>query len=366
MRSRRRRPALFLALVTAWVAFASPAWAQSSQDRPRWEIEGFGGLMISNGPADGTSSLPPPGAPIATTSPIFPSRRVPSWFLGDGAELLNLVNQQFDVPALIRPLDAALDGSALDAGAGLAGGVRVRRALGARHALEFSLELFPDPVDLSDELLAAVDASRDSFVPAFEGLLATGPFTDVDVRAASEVGGSSLELAATGAFVYRFGVVRAGALVPYVTLGGGLVTGVGDGPTAMLEGGYRFLILDEVPIDETDRVTIRHERGTGLAGLLGAGLRRDVSARWGVRVDGRVLVGPRTSALLVDTDPTVARGTPPGFVESFTTPSIQFSNDPATGRESTLGPPPLEAFEAFESDGLRTRVRITAGVFVRF
>lgn len=366
MRHRCRRMTVLLAAFGVWVAVASPALAQSSENSRSWEVEGFGGMMLSTGPGDGSSFLPPPGPSIATTSPVFPSRRVPSWFFGDGTTLLSLVNQQFDVPEAIRPLDPALDGSALAGGTGIASGVRVRRHLTSRYSLEFSLDLFTGAADLSEELLAAVEASRDSFVPAFQGLLATGPFTDVAVEASSRSGGSSLELAATGAVVYQFGASGDGGFVPYVTLGGGVITGVGDGAAVTLQGRYRFRILGEVPIDETDRVTIRHESRTGLAGLVGAGLRRDMSARWGVRLDGRVLVGPQTSALLLDTDPVVAQGTPAGFVESFTTPSIQFSNDPATGRESSLGGPGLQGFEAFRSDGVRARVRISGGLFVRF
>ena len=88
--------------------------------------------------------------------------------------------------------------------------------------------------------------------------------------------------------------------------------------------------------------------------------------RWGVRIDGRVLIGPHTARILIDADPEVASGAPADFVESFTTPSIQFSNNSSTGRESSLGGPPLEGFEAFVVDGLRARILITAGVFVRF
>jgi hypothetical protein len=113
-------------------------------------------------------------------------------------------------------------------------------------------------------------------------------------------------------------------------------------------------------------VTIRQQSRTAFVGVVGAGLRRDLSDRWGVRIDGRVLVGPHTSRLLIDADPVVAQATPADFVESFTTPAIQFSNNPSTGRESSLGEPGLQGFEAFVADGLQARVLITAGVFVRF
>jgi hypothetical protein len=346
------------------LAGAPAAWAQSSANERRWEVEGYGGFMLPTRSGEGAASLPPPGPPIATSSPVFPSRRVPSWFFGDGASLLNLVNEQFDVPAAIQPLDAALGGSGLSRGNSVAGGVRVRRAVTARFAAELSVDVFPTAAEPTEELLSAVAASGDSFVAAFEGLLASGPFTSVDVQASTSSGGSAREIAVTGALIYPLG--PAAGFSPYLTFGGGVITGAGGGAALTLEGRYRFRILGEVPIDETDRVTIRQESRTALTGVVGAGLRRDVTDRWGVRVDGRVLIGPRTTRVVIDTDPAVAQGAPADFVESFTTPSIQFSNNPSTGRDSTLGGPPLQGFEAFAADGLQARILITAGVFVRF
>lgn len=354
---------LLTALATVFLA-ALPARAQSGQGA-KWEIEGHGGgLFLTGSTGDEPPVLPPPGAAIATSSPVFPSRRVPSWFFGDGATLLNQVNQQFGVAGRIESLDAALGGSSVNVGNGFAAGLRARRILTGRLWLEFGIDFFPGAVGQSDELLAAAATAGDSFVPAFEGLLATGPFSGVTVEASSSSGGSSLEMAATAAVQYRFG--DGGSLTPYITLGGGLVSGLGGGPSVMLEGHYRFDILGEVPIDETDRLTIRHETATTAVGVLGAGLRRDVTDRWGFNVDGRVLLGQGATRVVVDAEPSVATGAPADFVESFTTPSIQFSNDPATGRESSLGAPGLDGFETFSSDRLRARVIITAGIYWRF
>jgi len=361
---RRATAILVVAAIAACLAVAPSAWAQSSANQSRWEVEGYGGAALLFGSGDGSVTLPAPGPPIATSSPIFPSRRVPSWFFGDGALLLNQVNEQFGVSALIQPFDDALAGLAGSGGNGFAAGVRVRRVLTPRLSVEGSFDLLPAGTEFSGEFMAAVDATRDSFAPAFEGLFATGPFTDVGVAATSASGGSSLEVAITGALVYQFGSDTG--LRPYLTFGGGVITGAGAGASVTLEGNYRFRILGEVPIDETDRVTIRAQSRTVPVGLVGAGLRRDMSDRWGIRVDGRVLVGSNTSSILIDTDPVVATGTPADFVESFTAPSIQFSNNPSTGRESSLGGPPLEDFEALVGDGLQVRVLITAGIFFRF
>ena len=61
-------------------------------------------LRRRRGGADGRQgslTLPAAGAPIVTSSPIFPSRQVPSWIFGDGTTLLNGVNADFGIAARI-------------------------------------------------------------------------------------------------------------------------------------------------------------------------------------------------------------------------------------------------------------------------
>jgi hypothetical protein len=155
-----------------------------------------------------------------------------------------------------------------------------------------------------------------------------------------------------------------------VTFGGGMLSGMGDVASVTLEGDYRFVIAPEsgssVPIHETDRITLRFEHSTTFVGLAGGGLRKQMSDRWGFRIDGRVFIGPANSRLLIDATPTVTPGSPAGFIETTTNPNIQFSNDSATGRQSTLSGPALDGFTAFKSTGIQTRTLITFGVFVRF
>jgi hypothetical protein len=101
--------------------------------------------------------------------------------------------------------------------------------------------------------------------------------------------------------------------------------------------------------------------------VVGGGLRRKISERWGLRLDGRVFVGPGGDRLRLDATPSSASALPAGFIESFTHPwSVQFSNQASTGRQSTLSAPPIQGFSVFESDGLGTRVMVTMGLFARF
>ncbi len=359
----RRQSAIGMAAIVFMLA-ASSAAAQTATPARRWQVEAFGGLSIFDLPTDGTSQLPPPGEPLLTSGPINQSRRVTTWFLGDGSALLNGVNAEFGVANRITPLDQALASLGLRGSNSAAFGVRVRRAISSRLTLEASVDMLPGSRQVTDPMTDAVEAARASFVTAFTGLLGTGPFTNPSVSATATLANqSSREMATTIAAQWT---LRSNPLSPYVTLGGGFVHQVGSLPSMTLTGTYRFDILGMVPIAESDTLRIRYEQGTALVGVVGAGVRRPFGDRLGLSIDGRLLLGQQTLTLRLDSTPTVAAGTPQGFIESFTTPAVQFSNSPATGRESTLSGAPLDGFTAFSASGLQMRYIISVGAFVRF
>ena len=82
-------------------------------------------------------------------------------------------------------------------------------------------------------------------------------------------------------------------------------------------------------------------------------------------IRSRVLLGADTTRVVVDARQSSVRGVPAGFIESFTNPGIQFSNDPATGRRSSLGGAGLQEFEVY-SGGFQARTLITVGFARRF
>lgn len=333
----------------------------AAQDQ-RWEIESYGGMVAAQSASGGDLTLPAAGAPLVTSNPIFPTRETPSWFFGDGATLLNGVIAAFDRSVRIVPLDAAF--GSLESSRVAVFGVRVRRRLSARYALELSVDGQATSGIGADAVPAIVEASRASFTTAFNDLLATGPFTGASVVTnASTQKGSRRDIALTGALVRTFRPSRALAL--YVTAGGGVIAGSGSLPSASLDARYRFSVLGELPIDETDRVSFRYARRAALVGVLGGGLRRDLSTAWALRIDARVLVGPDTTRVFLDAQPSSVRGVPAGFVESFTNPGVQFSNDPSTGRRSSLGGAGLQGVEVF-SGGFQARTLVTMGFARRF
>jgi len=335
-----------------------PAGAQE----PRWEVEAYGGLVAAQGASGGTRSLPPAGPPIVTSSPIFPSRAVPSWLFGDGASLLNAVNAEFDLAAQVTPLDAAFAPLAAPRAANF--GARLRRRLSPRWDLEIGFDTTASASVDTDALAAAVETTRGSFREAMAQLLATGPFSSAAIDATGGTAAASRrETALTLALNRRFG---RGGLVPYVTFGGGVGIGSGSAPTASLDARYSFVLLGQVGFGERDQVQVRYDNGTAFLVVAGGGVQHDFSPRWGLRLDARVLIGPDTTRVLLDAAPSVATGgTERGFVESFTNPSIQFSSAPESGRVSSLSGAPLSGFEVFKG-GTRARTQITVGVSRRF
>ena len=346
--------------ISLLILSALPAVA-AAQDR-RWEVEADAGVLTAQPASGGTQTLPPAGAPIVTSTPTFPARATSSWFFGDGASLLNGVLQEFGVASRISPLDASF--ARLPSSRAAAFGVRVRRRLEPRRWLELGVDtLDGSPVDAA-AIPVAVEAARASFTTAFAGLFSSGPFSSTSVSAQGvTAGGSYSETYYTVAVNSDVG--HPGALQPYFTLGAGVVVPSGELPAATLLGHYTTRIAADVPIDETDRVSIRFTRSTTFALVVGGGVRRDLSPAWSLRVDARLLAGPDATRVHVDATPATARGTPAGFIESFTNPAIQFSNEPATGRVSSLSGAPLKDVEVF-TGGVIARTVIGIAIARRF
>ena len=360
---------LSLAMMLA-VAGASPALAQSAPASaaesvpPRWTIEGYGGISFGRFARGGETSLPAAGAPITTSSPVFPSWSVPSWFFGDGAAFLNNVAAEFGATGRITPLDNILRPLGVNDAGHVVAGVRLRGPIRGPYELEVAMELTAQPISLSGDLTDAIASAADSFKATFTELLATGPFTSpVVTSGSSAAAGTSRDLMLTAALSAPGGTF--GSFSSYGVVGGGILLPMGDAGTAAVTGRYRFQIAGTAPVDESDQLTIRYRERTSFVGLFGGGIRRAFSARAGLSVDARILIGRQSTAVEVDASPAMVTGTPAGFIESFTYPNLQFSNNASTGRRSTLGGPGLDAVNVFEG-GWMIRGRVTAGIYLRF
>jgi hypothetical protein len=125
--------------VGAMGADAVPAMPRQPA-RARWEVEFYGSLALRGGSREGILDLTPVGDPFNTTVGSLPSHRVPSWFFGDGAVLLNDSLAALPDPAAARivPLDPLLT-SSVAAPRRFGGlGVRLIRLVG-RNAIELDI-----------------------------------------------------------------------------------------------------------------------------------------------------------------------------------------------------------------------------------
>ena len=348
------------------LALATPVSAQTTAPRPpdtRWEVEVAGGLSLGRVTNGGRLDLPASGAPIDTSSPVFPSWRVPSWFFGDGAAFLNNVAAEFGVPSRVTPLDARLRPGGLNDAGAPALSLRVRRGLGPSYSVEFAVDVLARASTVDDALLDDFAATRQSFEETLRAILPPTLFTGFEVSGtAGAVSGSSREIVLTAALNSRLRPL--GRFEPYATAGGGLVVQAGDPPSAALTARYRFRIQDVVPIDETDSLTLQFRQRTALVLVVGGGVRRGLSERMGLVLDARVLTGPNTTSVRAYASPTMVTGSPAGFIESFTYPNLQFSNNASTGRVSTLSGS-LDDVEVFRG-GWVTRGRVTVGLYFGF
>jgi hypothetical protein len=360
-----RRSTLCLLFALATVLHASPALAQSSQ-AGKWDVEVHGGGLWSSNPTAGTANPLPVGEAFSTVVLGRPSRRESSWFFGDGATLLNSVNTALRASnGQITPLDGVLGAAAVTRSSGAGAGVRIARRFGARYAAEFSFDYAATPLEFTGKTVDGLEASRSTFVSAFRGLFATGPFSVNSVSATDDLTKSAgHQLVSAG--VLTVDLVTHGRVVPYVAGGAGVVTNRGGAPVATLNGNYNVAIVGVFPINETDKVTVRvGSRSHDVVGVFGGGVRCALSSRWGIRADVRALAGGGHVDTLVDASPSVTVQTLPTFIASATSPSVQFSNS-STTNQSSLSGPAISGLKTFTGRGSAIRTNVAAGVYWRF
>jgi len=232
------------------------------------------------------------------------------------------------------------------------------------------VDVLPSRARATDALAAAAETARASFQDTFSALFASGPFVSTTVDAATNaVRGSGRSVALTGALVVPLGAHRS--LSPYLTVGGGVLSASGAAASVTLAGHYRTTVhagvptLD-VPIEEFDRLTVKYQERTTPVGLGGAGVTRSFGGSWALRIDARALVGLNTARILIDATPSSTTGSPAGFIELFTFPAIEFSNNPSTGRQSTLSGDGLRGVTIFEGTGIAVHAIVSVGIVKRF
>jgi hypothetical protein len=349
------------------VVLSAPA-AVSAQVGP-WEVEVHAGTVTMPEIPSGTSSLPPPGATFAPF-PGLQSRQVSSWFVGDGAQLLNGIAAAFGTPGRITPLDPVANNPLADRKGGLDIGFRVGRRITPRLVAEFNFDYASAPFEERAGVQTGLTATSASFGPTFSPiLLPSFVFVGANPNATSslEVDDGGSEITATG--TVRFDLLTRGRFIPYVTGGAGVTQLKGDGPTATVDGAYSFLFGGVFPFDERDAVALTQTFDESVfIGVFGGGVNIAINPRSGIRVDVRVHVGSTTDRVEMDATPRLTPATPNVQIFSGTTPSLSFSNfsQPSPAPPSSLSGPAINDFTTFEASGVRSQFLWSVGYYFRF
>jgi hypothetical protein len=349
---------------------------QSIAPQHKWEIELHSGETLASAPGNGTGALPGPGptiaAPFTIPSGASASRLVSSWYFGDGASLLNQATLSIGRPGRITPLDPVLESPFVRRASGGDVGLRVERVLTDRLAAEFTFDYGLGTLALTSASVAGIEASRASFVPAWNAVLtlpSRGTQTVSSVATIADRRGRQIVTAAT----MLINVMPPARLTPYVALGAGMISNRDTPPGAVLVGDYQFSVVlppgIPVPVPlpafhETDTVTVRSKVDNAVTGIVGGGLKYALTERWGVRVDVRDHLNANTISTLVDATPATTALGPRSVLTLGTNPLLQFSTLP--GVPSNLSGAPISGFKTFTGTGVDHHVDVTAGFFRRF
>ena len=388
-----RRTVRDLALCTG-VAGMLAATASAQQPVPapteKWEVSVHLGGLFSTNPSGGSFTSPPGNASLALATGGS-GRRISSWYLGDGAKLLNDMNAALGVSQRVTTLDEVLRGSMVQQKTKLNLGFRISRVITRRLTAEVAVDYTPGGARVRDSVVGGVLATRNTFVNALRPMLLTASTSPPQFVTTSSVGlGSGGQILTTA--VMKVALRSTGQVTPFVTAGAGVASRFGQLPAARVEVRYTTFgfVPCACPVDETDRVLVHTSvPGRSLVGVVGAGLdiqpglrfwrgRSENTSRWGIRLDARVYLSGSENETFVNTFPSVRTmteklelepndGSASGVLTIDSPPGAQFSNDPlVTGFDSTLTGQPLKDFRVFEGGGVRARVAITTGLFVRF
>ena len=269
--------------------------------------------------------------------------------------------------ARITPLDPVLTRAAFERKNGLDFGARINRRLTSRLAAEFSVDSAGRTVDLSDDAIKGIEATRASFGPIWDGIIATGAGLFANPLTTSTTtlleGTSIRDTFLTGAV--NVTLSKGTRLEPYLTGGAGVRIRSGDLPTPTVSGSYRFTFLGFAPFIESDSVQVHFAgKETAPVGVFGGGVKYALSPRQGLRADVRVHISPNSIDTLVDTLPNSVLGTPVFSISSATTPTLVFSNTSAV--RSNLTGPAITDLKTFTGSGSEIQTSLTVGYYLRF
>jgi hypothetical protein len=348
---------------------AAPAGPRLWDSARKWEADFHVGAMAGSQPTSGTAGNFPAGEPFTAFSGR-PSRYESTWMFGDGSLLLNQVLPQFPasiaIDSRIAPLDSTLTSAGVSRSRNVSFGARVARKLTRRLRAEFAVDSTGGSLAISDEALTGIEATRVSFVPVWNGIIASGQglFTNGNVVATTDLVNdvSNRQTSLTGALeIHLWDKPR---FVAYATVGGGVLLRSETAPEATVTGLVEFRVLGVAQFSERDVVRLHYEADSSVPVFMaGFGMKYFLSASRGVRVDLRVQSSSQAIDTVVDATPSSVPGEAFAF-SSPTTPTLVLSNTPAI--RGNLSGPVITNLKTFTSSGRDIQTSITAGYFFRF
>jgi hypothetical protein len=355
------------AVFAIWIGL-TPAAAQTPPDvsPPTWEVEVHGGFAAARSSREWTGAIPPRPGVIAVPEIGRNAVLVDSWFFGRG----NTAFWQAQAPGPGRPeiasLDPAITNPAATWGPGLDLGLRLRRRVTDRFSAELSVTYAAGGYRLSSDARSTLEHSRDTFQTAWLAFFARHPETYVAAAVTSESstsGGPAGRLVTTGSLVVD---LTPGAITtPYLTVGAGVAASPGATLTATLSGRYRFLAHGVAPIDETDSVTVRFSPGgPTMLLVMGGGLKRELSSRWGITGDVRMWLGADRRITTISTAATTVAAAPAGAAIDTRNLPVVFSTRPDL--RTSLSGDGVTDFETMRLSGPRVQFSMAVGLVRRF
>jgi hypothetical protein len=160
-------------------------------------------------------------------------------------------------------------------------------------------------------------------------------------------------------------VLTHGPIIPYVTIGSGVIVSPGGEMSASLDGHYTFQNFG-FPKFEGDDLSVDYKEKP-IAPLLvyGVGVDGNLGRHAGWRLDFRALSRKNSDTTELEARANRAIATPQAqnAFAFFTDPAIQFSNSP--NFPSSLGGN-IDSLETFHGTGRNVQTMISAGIFFRY
>src|SRR5262245_38592695 len=170
-----QRCTFLLSVPIALTVLAAPAMARQRANTPAtgWIVEAHVGSAPDRVPSIVlTHQLPGQGPTFASAGGVDTSRRVPSWYFGDGAAIANGAADRFNWPHIVS-LDPVLTGAATTTTTGAHFGIRIGHTITKRVLVLFSYDQASVKIPLTSSAQANVTASNASFQPFWNRFLST-------------------------------------------------------------------------------------------------------------------------------------------------------------------------------------------------